>query len=449
MEFQKMKDVLVAAAERAGLTDYEIYCESAEQVSVETLRDQVSAFSSGVSGGICFRCIVNGKLGSASGELMTAEAMEELVARAIENAAVIDSDDVPEIYAGSPSYAKPEIPEPKIPDASTMRHLALDLQAATYAASDKVSDGTQSGVISAVREIALTNSKGVSLSNRVGVTGGYAVAIVREGEEARDAFRSAEGADMKALGDLPKEAVARALSKLGAGTIASGKYNIVFSGEQFRDFLATFSPIFSGKQALLGLSLLAGKEGTQIGAPIVDLVDDPMVPGAAMQTPFDGEGVATSRKYVVEKGVLKTLLYDLTTAKKAGVASTGNGLRGGYSSPVSIAPYHFCLGAGKDSLDDLLAAAGDGIYVTGCKGFHAGASSVTGDFSIESEGFRIRNGKLAEPIRSFTVAGNFFELLKNISRIGNTVYWPIAGDFTCFGSPDILVPEMSVAGEEA
>ncbi len=447
MNFETMKQALVAAAERAGLTDYEIYRETEEQVSVETLKNEVSAFSSGVSGGVCFRCIVNGKMGAASGELLTEEAMEELVARAVANAAVIDSEDVPEIFAGSPSYAKPTAPAPTPADPAEMKRVALALQSATYAACNKVGDGTQSGTVSTVREISLFNSKGLSLSNRVGITGAWVYAAVRDGEEARDAYRSRRGLDEAALAGLPREAVDRALAQLGAAAVKSGKYNVVFDGEQFREFLGTFSSVFSAKAAQMGLSLLAGKEGEQIAAPIVNLTDDPMREGAAMQTPFDGEGVATSRKYVVENGVLKTLLYDLTAAKKAGVASTGNGRRGGYASSVSIYPYHFGLSAGTDSLDDLLAAAGEGIYITACKGFHAGASEVTGDFSIESEGFRIRGGKRAEPIRSFTVAGNFFDLLKNISRIGNTVCWSPLGGFTCFGSPDILVPDMSIAGE--
>jgi PmbA protein len=169
--------------------------------------------------------------------------------------------------------------------------------------------------------------------------------------------------------------------------------------------------------------------------------------GYALQTPFDGEGVATYRKNVVENGVLKTLLYDLTRAEKAGKQSTGNGQKHGYASSVSIAPYSFSVGAGDKTLDELMELAQDGILITECKGFHAGANAVTGDFSIESAGFRIRNGKRAEPIKSFTVAGNFFELLKSVHAIGNEIHWSPLGGFTTFGSPDLLVLGMSVAGK--
>lgn len=447
MTFEQVKEALSAAALRAGLKDYEIYWESEESLSVETLKDTVSAFSSGNSRGVCFRCIVDGHIGSASGELMTDDALEDLVRRAISNAQAIDTDDKPILFAGSPHYEKVTSPEPILAAPSALRHLALDLQKATYAQSEKVGDGTQSYTMSSVCEIGLSNSNGLSLSGRFGVTGAFVNAIVRQGDEARDAFQSMPGSTMEELADLPRIAVSRALDQFGAGPVKSGKYDVVFSGEVFREFLGTFSPIFSAKQAQLGLSLLAGKEGSAIASPCVTLVDDPMRAGSPIQTSFDGEGVATARRAVVENGVLHTLLYDLTTAARAGKESTGNGHRGGYASPVTISPYHFCLAAGTDRQEDLFAAAPDGVYLTKCKGFHAGANPVTGDFSIDSEGFRIRNGKRAEPVRGFTVAGNFFELLKSIERVGNTVLWQMPTGLTSFGSPDLLARNISIAGE--
>ncbi|MBQ2735744.1 MAG: TldD/PmbA family protein, partial [Clostridia bacterium] len=359
----------------------------------------------------------------------------------------IDNDDEVFIFAGSPAYAKLPETEVKLTDPTVVRDTALALQKATYAASDKVGDGTQSAMISAVQEIRLYNSNGLSLSNRVGMSGAYAMPVVRDGEEAQEAFEFGRGSSMEDFADLAKKGVQKALDKLGAGLVDSGKYDVLFDGTQFRQFLSTFSPVFSAKNAQLGLSLLAGKEGEKIAADCVTLSDDPMQKDSPMQTTFDGEGVATARKNVIENGVLKTLLYDLTTAKKAGVESTGNGQKGGYSSPVSIAPYHFAIEAGDKTEEELFAAIGNGLYITECKGFHAGANAVTGDFSIESAGFVIRDGKRAEPVKSFTVAGNFFELLKEIDLLGNEIKWGIPGSFTVFGSPNVVVRRMSIAGK--
>ena len=97
--------------------------------------------------------------------------------------------------------------------------------------------------------------------------------------------------------------------------------------------------------------------------------------------------------------------------------------------------------------DELLASMSDGLYITELKGLHAGANAVTGDFSIESAGFRVRDGKKCEAIKSFTVAGNFFELIKSIEALAADVKFGFAGGFTVFGAPDTLIRQMSVAGK--
>ena len=101
---------------------------------------------------------------------------------------------------------------------------------------------------------------------------------------------------------------------------------------------------------------------------------------------------------------------------------------------------------GDKSRDDLFKLADGGIFVTGMKGFHAGANTVSGDFSIESEGFLIENGKKGKPIKSFTVSGNFFELLKNVAEIGNEIedMAPASSKVRC---PDVLLYNVPVAGK--
>jgi PmbA protein len=197
----------------------------------------------------------------------------------------------------------------------------------------------------------------------------------------------------------------------------------------------------------MGISLLKGKEGCKIASDKLTLIDDPMREGSTVGTPFDAEGVATHRKAVIENGVLKTLLHNRETARIAGVESTANASKASYSSPVGISPYAFTIEAGEDTEEELFRKAGDGIYVTEMKGLHAGANAVTGDFSIESAGFLIEDGKLGKFVKSFTIAGNFFELLKNIAALSDKVEFSAGGSITSFGSPAVLIPGMSVAGK--
>ena len=442
MDFKQIKEIISAACEKHGIEEFEVTYTAGENISAETLKDEISAFSSGESARVSFRCIVNGHMGYASTSYFDADEIEDLVVRASENAKAIENDDVVVIFKGSESYGTPTAPEPEMVDAAELKRKALELQKKTYAVDGAVVDGTQSIAMSFRDEIYLYNSHGLELSNRVGMTGCYVEAVVNKDGESRNNFEFAESIHGERFDELPAKAVNGALEKIGATEIPTGKYNIVIDGTQMRSILSAFSSAFSAKNAILGMSLLAGKEGEKIASDIVNITDDAMREGCPIQTHFDDEGVATYKKSVVENGVLKTLLYDLTTAIKTGKQTTGNGRRGG-----NIAPYNFAISAGEDTLDELFAKAGDGIYVTGVKGLHAGANAITGDFSVESEGFLIKNGKKSGPVKSFTVAGNFFQMLKSIDSLSNEVKWGIPGGFTVFGSPDVLIKDMSVAGK--
>lgn len=447
MEIKALKDALVRAAKETGIEEYELYYAESTDMSAETLKDEISGFSSGKSAGISFRCKIGGKMGYAATELLTEEEMAELVRRAAANAENIENDDEVFIFPGSPAYGTPDA-KPSLPaTAAQLRETALTIQKRMYAASPMVTDGTQSVAFTGHMRVYLYNSYGLELSNEIGVNAAYAMPVLNNGTESVNGYEHATGADVSGMGDLPERTVKRVETKFDAGNVPSGTYNIVFDGESMRSLLGVFFSGFSAKNAQLGLSRLAGKEGEKIAADCVTITDDPMREGYPAQTAFDGEGVAAFRKNVVENGVLKTLLYDLTTAKKAGKESTGNGLRGSYASTVSIQPFFFCIEPGTMTEDELLAAADNGILITELNGLHAGANDVSGDFSLQSAGYLIKNGKKAEYVKGFTVAGNFYDLLKNITAIDNKLEYGLPTSVTAMASPDVLVTGMSVAGE--
>ena len=447
MNFDIIKNELIAEADKAGLSEYEIFFMESDGVSAETLKHEVSAFSSEMGGGICFRCVVDGHMGSASTEVFTKEEMKALVIRASENAKNIESVDKAIIFEGSEKYENVVLPEIDNKSTADIKNMVLGLEEKIYGESEYIIDGSCAYAYRSRTKFALINSKGLNLSNEVNSGGVFVQAVVQKDGESQESFCAEGSFSEEVIKDLPKKAVDEALSKLGASTVASGKYDLIFSGKQMRSLLSVFSSVFSGRSVLLGLSLLKGKEGEAIASEKVTLVDDPQRSGCPMQTPFDGEGVATYKKNVIEKGVLKTLLYDLSTADRVGVASTGNGQRSSYADSVSIRPYSFYFEAGKLSKDELVATVKDGIYITALKGLHAGANSTTGDFSLDSEGFRIRDGKLCEYVKSFTVAGNFFDILKNIEELSDKIDFALPSGFTIFGSPDVLVRQISVAGK--
>lgn len=446
MNFEAVKDSILAAAEALGIEEYDVFFMESESASTETLKDEISSFSFGVVGGVGFRCIVNGHMGCAATELLTEEEMKRIVSVAAENAKSLENEDEPMIFKGSEAYGKVTIPPYARPSTARMKEIALTLQAKTYQESDYIADGTQSGVFAERTRMHFLNSCGLSLSHEMGADGAFVQAVVAKDGESQADFDFTLGLENIENASLSETVTKKALEKIGAVEIDSGKYDVIFSGRQMCAMLSAFSSVFSAKNAQLGLSLLKGKEGQCIAAKGLCLVDDPFRADSSMQMPFDGEGVATYRKKVIENGVLNTLLYDLATAKKEGKSSTGNGQRASYADAVTIRPYSFYFEAGTNSEEALFEKMGDGLYITELKGLHAGANAVTGDFSIESAGFRVRNGQKAEAVRSFTIAGNFFELLQIVEELGDTVHFGMPG-ITVYGSPDVLVRNMSIAGK--
>lgn len=447
MDFIKIRDTIRAAALDANIEEYEIYCSHEDNISAEALKDEISAFSSGISGGVGFRCIIDGRIGYASTNIVNDEELYDLVLRAQNNAKIIENDDEVFIFKGSDAYESINAPACVVADAEDIKKCALKVQKNAYGCSRCVVDGTQSGALSFACENYLFNSYGLELTNKVGMTGCFCIAVINSNGEAQNNVEFALGLDGDEVDNVARRSVDGAMDKLGATTVESGKYNIVIDGSEMMNMLDVYSTAFSAKSARMGLSLLAGKEGEVIASECVNITDDPMREGCPIQTAFDGEGVATHKKHIVENGVLKTLLYDLTNAKIMGRESTGNGQRGAYASHIAIRPYNFSISAGDKTLDELLEIMGEGIYITSLVGLHVAADPVTGDFSIESQGFRVRNGKKAEAVKGFTIAGNFFELLKNIAEVSNKVKWGIPMGFCVFGSPAVLVKNISVAGQ--
>ena len=150
---------------------------------------------------------------------------------------------------------------------------------------------------------------------------------------------------------------------------------------------------------------------------------------------------------MIENGVLRTLLYDLKTAAKAGYASTGNGNKASYTAGIHVAPSNLFLKPGSTSFEELLSHAGNGLLITELNGLHSGANAATGDFSLSAKGYMIENGKRSRAVAGITVSGNFYTLLKNILCVGSDFRWGLPGDGT-YGAPSILVSGLSVAGSE-
>ncbi len=242
---------------------------------------------------------------------------------------------------------------------------------------------------------------------------------------------------------LAEKVAYNAYSMLHSKPIRSGYYQVVLKNDIFAQFLSTFLDLFSADKVQNNKSVLAGKIGEQIASSSLYLVDDGTLPGQLGSMLFDGEGTPAQRTPLVKEGKLSGYLYDLKTASKDKVQATGNALRAGYQGSPAINPTNIIVGKGQSSYEDLISAKDQVLVINNVMGMHT-SNLVNGDFSVGATGYLMNNGGLITPVKQITIAGNFLQLLSNISNIASDVEsFPYHGNII---TPSVLISELSVSG---
>jgi PmbA protein len=163
--------------------------------------------------------------------------------------------------------------------------------------------------------------------------------------------------------------------------------------------------------------------GEEVAAPTLTLVEDPTDPDAYGAAAYDGEGLATRRNVLVSDGVLRSFVYNTYAGRRAGVASTGSAVRGGFKSAPGVGCRALSLSPGTESQEEILARVGSGLLVQSVTGVHSGVNAVSGDFSVGAEGLLFRDGALAEPVREVTIASTLQRMLRDVVAVGNDLEW--------------------------
>jgi len=447
MDFNLFKEELFKEAKTSGFEECEIYYSDAENLSLNVYEGEVEKYKLTNAFGLSFRGKINGKMGYSYTEILDEEAIKTLITNAKGAALAIENEDVQFIYEGDKEYKELDCYKKELDNLKPdeLISLALEMEKECKKQCDKVVNFQGCGIGYGKATYGIINSKGLNLKNERNSLTAYVVPIVEENSEKYDGMGYIIAkivGDIKP-NDLAKQALEEALSKVGGKSIPSGKYKIIINNEAMVSLLGTFSGIFNAEQAQKGLSLLKGKEGEIIASDIITLIDDPHLEDGLGTTSFDDEGVATYKKEIITNGKLNTLLYNLKTAYKAEVKSTGNGFKGSYASTVGVSATNFYIKPGEKSFEDLCNEVKEGVIITEFAGLHSGASAITGDFSLAAKGFMIENGKKTFPIEQITVAGNFFTLLKDIEEVGSDLKFPMSS----LGCPSVVVKELSVAGK--
>ncbi len=390
------------------------------------------------------RVFVGRRSASIGSSDLSDAALQELASRAVAMARLAPEDP----YAGLAEEALLLRTEPAgldlidagEPGPARLRELALEAEDAARAVAGVTnSEGASAG--SGGRSLALVTSHGFAGS--FGSTSHQISATVIAGEGAgmqRDyAWRSAHHlADLPSAAEIGTQAGNRAVARLSPGRLKSGPMPVVFDPRVGGTLIGHLAGAISGSAIARRASFLLGKDLAQVFAPGVTVIDDPLRPRGLGSRPFDGEGLPTALRMLVEDGRLTGWLMDSAAARQLGGAPTGHAVRGAGGAPgVGISNLH--LAAGTLSVAELIADIDDGVLVTELIG--QGVNAVTGDYSRGASGFRIIKGAIAGPVAEFTVAGNLLDMFAGLTP-ANDLEW-----HRSVNVPTIRVDGMTVAGD--
>lgn len=294
------------------------------------------------------------------------------------------------------------------------------------------------------------NSEGASLSSHSGVhvygnshgfVGGTnssrhslsCVVVAQEGDRMQRDYWYSVARDAEALdgvAEIGRKAAERALARLGSRRVATARVPVVFSPEMARGLLGSFVGAIRGGSLYRKASFLVDSLGRQIFPGFVRMEENPLIPRALGSAAFDGEGVATRDRLLVDGGVLQGYVLDSYSARKLKMQTTGNA--GGI--------HNLIIDPGDLDRDGLLREIGRGLLVTEMMGH--GINMVTGDYSRGAAGFWVENGEIAFPVEEITVAGNLKDMFMGIRAVGNDV-----DRRGSIHTGSMLVEGMTVAGE--
>ena len=437
-------DKFFALAKEAGLSEVELYVSENRSLNISLFHGEVDNYSDNNGYSIMARGLLNGKCGSATCDVWNAEKAKYLINEMVANAKVIENEDPIFIFKGSEKYKKVNTFNKdleKVTNDQIMANL-LEIEKTCKELDPRIIEvaGTEYSQVS--EKVTLINSNGLNLVQKNNYYYFVAQCVAKEGEQTKSGYDFFFENDFSKFDakKYAKKVVDLTVAQLGGEACESKKYKAILHPDVVTSLMKAYIGHANAEEVQKQSSLFIGKIGQKIASKKVTIEDRPLQKNPFARW-FDDEGVATYNKPIIKNGVLETYLYNLTTAAKAGVQTTGNGYGGG--SKKGISSTFLYLKPGKKNLDQLFEEVGDGVYITDVQGLHAGLNPQSGNFSLQSTGFMIENGKKGKPLDLITVSGNLLEVFQDIVEIGNDVTVSPSG----VSAESVLIKKLSVSGK--
>jgi PmbA protein len=424
-QMMHLAETAVNAALKKGAAEAEAYVYEGQTTNVGIEQGQITKSNRIIDRGVGIRAVVNKAVGFAYTNIIENQnALEDTVRKALSAA-----------KASRPDQDWNGFPEKK-PDAAvekTFDHKILELHSENLVdiASSMLDAAVnvnkrvfpiEGGAGAAYLSSAIANSNGVAAFDRGTIIECSLAAVAREKNTVTPVCFEFNTARVYRVDPawVGKEAARLAVSALKTKRIRTETTKLILTQFALQELLYfTLVKAVKADNVQRNQSPFKGLVGEKVASENVTIHDDGLFPGGLHTWAFDGEGVPHQKTALIEKGVLSGFLYDNYAAKKESVESTGNASRAGYLSTPVIEATNFHITGGNKTANQLLSEVDDGLIIYYLQGAHS-SNPVSGEFSVvATPAWKIRKGEIAHPTRGVMLAGNIFEVLKNVSVIAN------------------------------
>lgn len=432
---------------RREVRRFEFYLEEEERLKLEVREGRVESLVSARTLGLAVRVQARGGLGLSYTNHLLPEDVAAAVDQALDAARLMPRDPCSRLTeaseSGGPALAITDLGLAAIPLADKIA-LAMKLEAAALDFDPRVKRIRAAEYEELGGRVWLLNSEGVALMGTTTLVSAAveAVAEAKGQAEAAGELETVHFYDRLDVARIGREAARKAVQKLGARGIASGRYPVVLDEDTAGALLSVLAPAAFADAVDKERSWLTEQRGRRVASPLVTVEDDGLLLEGPGAFPFDDEGAPSRRTTVIREGVLENFLFNTYYGCKTGSGSTGNGLRPAFFLPPEIDVTNWVQRPGGQSREDLIRQVENGLYLTEWFGLHT-ADPVTGEFSLGASGFRIQKGKLGEPISGIMAAGRLSEVLRRIQGVGDRIKFSEDA-----GAPALLVETMEISGRD-
>ncbi len=424
--------------------EIEIYAERIKKTTIETAEEALENISKSEEAGVGIRVLKDKKIGFAYTTDLKEESIKECLEQAYQACDLLPPDSANAFYDKELKgditniFDKQGINKP----LDEKIHIVLSLEKRAKELDARIKGVRKATLKESIVEVYHFNTLGLDYYY---TTSFFVSTIATLAQEERDSAISYEYRGSRTLDNLDfdsmvKDVVFKSTSQLNPQSFQTCQMPVILYREASAMLLEAFSSMFLGDSLIKNKTLLKDKIGESVASYSLTIVDDATLPNCFMTSEVDAEGVKTSKKVVIEKGIFKNFLHSLHTAKKTNASFSGNSIRGSFKTLPIPGVTNLYIESGTKNFEDLISYYDQVFLVLDLMGLHT-VDPISGDFSLGASGLVYNKGKLDKKVRGVVIGGNIIDLWNNIIEVGN--------DF-CFygniGSPSLLIKSLTIGG---